>query len=99
MTVRIRNKLPKGDANGIASWETRLAKDPDTVVAVVALVRADAIEQQLHTDDDPQIVKCTVLALEALDGGPGDTVAKMLRDAYHQRTGRLTLPFEDDDDE
>lgn len=46
MSVRVRAKLPKGEANGLASWE-----------------------------------------------------AKLLHSIYESRTGRLTLPFEEDDED
>jgi hypothetical protein len=98
MSVRVRARLPKGDANGLAQWEAKLAADPDLVLQVVALVRADTIERHPHDLDDEVVVVCTLLAVEA----PGDKADRealdgVLRETYSARTGKLALPFEADD--
>ena len=98
MSVRVRARLPKGDANGIANLEARLAKDPDLVIPCVVLLRADTIENHPHDSDDARVVKCTILAIET----PGDkadagVVDGLLRQTYSARTGKLALPFEEED--
>lgn len=97
MSVRVRARLPKGDANGIAHLEARLAKDPDLVIPCVVLLQADTIEEHPHDTDDARVVKCTILAIET----PGDkadagVVDGLLRQTYSARTGKLALPFEDE---
>jgi hypothetical protein len=99
MSVRVRAKLPKGDANGLASWEAKLAENPDQAIPVVALIRADTIEERPHDEDDPRVVKCIFLGIEAITGAEGQTVDGLLHSAYEARTGRLTLPFEEGGDE
>lgn len=99
MSVRVRAKLPKGESNGLAFWETQLANDPDTPIVVVALIRADTIEARPHDEDDPQVVKTVFLGIEAFGANTaeGKTVDGLLRDAYQARTGKLALPFEEDE--
>lgn len=96
MSVTVRAKLPKGDRNGLAHLEAELADQPDAYVAVIALVRTDTIEHHPHDDENPTTVKLTIASLEAVDGKASDTVKKLLRDSYASRTGKRTLPFEED---
>jgi hypothetical protein len=98
MTVTVRAKLPKGDTNGLAHLEAALAADPDEVLVVVGLLRTDTIEARPHDDDDPRCVKTVLLHLEAVTDGDGAEVDRMLRKVYEQRTGKVELPFETDDD-
>lgn len=97
MTVTVRAKLPKGDTNGLAHLEASLAGDPDEVLVVIGLLRADTIEARPHDPDDPRCVKTVLLHLEAINGPDGDKVDKMLRKVYELRTGKTALPFEDDE--
>jgi hypothetical protein len=98
MSVRVRAKLPKGDTNGLAPWEAKLAENPDQPVAVVALIRADTVELRPHDEDDPQVVKCVFLGIEAIgDKADAQATEGLLRSTYQARTGKLTLPFEDDE--
>lgn len=92
MSVTIRNKLPKGDTNGLAPLENKLAENPDDVTVCVALVRTDTIEQRPHDDDNPRLVKTVLQHIEPLDGGVGERAEKMLRSAYSDRTGKTELP-------
>lgn len=98
MTVTVRAKLPKGDTNGLAHLESSLAADPDRVLVVVGLLRADTIEARPHNEEDPQCVKTVLLHLEAINGKDGDGVDKLLRKVYEARTGKTALPFETDDE-
>jgi hypothetical protein len=95
MSVTVRARLPKGDGNGLASWESRLADRPDDVIAVVALIRADTIEARPHDDDDPRVVKCVFVGIEAVgDKADAKTVDGLVHQIFEARTGRMTLPFE-----
>lgn len=96
MTVTVRAKLPKGDTNGLAHLESALAADPDEVLIVVGLLRADTIEARPHNEDDPRCVKTVLLHLEAINGPEGAEADRMLRKVYEARTGKSMLPFEDD---
>ena len=97
MSVTVRSKLPKGDTNGLAHLESTLAGDPDEVLVVVGLLRADTIEARPHNEDDPRVVKTVLLHLESLDGADRAEVDRMLRKVYEARTGKTSLPFEDDE--
>jgi hypothetical protein len=97
MTVTVRAKLPKGDTNGLAHLESSLAANPDDVLVVVGLLRADTIEERPHDEDDPRCVKTVLLHLEAINGTDGAKVDDMLRKVYEQRTGKTALPFEGDE--
>jgi hypothetical protein len=97
MSVTVRAKLPKGDTNGLAHLEGSLATDPDAVLVVVGLLRADTIEERPHDEDDPRCVKTVLLHLEAMNGVDGEKVDKLLRKVYEQRTGKIVLPFESDE--
>jgi len=99
MSVTVRAKLPKGDSNGLATWERKLAENPDTPIPVVGLLMTDTIEARPHDDDDPQVVKCVFVGIEAVgDAKTAAQVETLVREAYQARTGRLALPFEDADD-
>lgn len=95
MSVTIRAKLPKGDTNGLAHLEASLADDPDNVLVVIGLIRADTIEARPHDEDDPRCVKTVLLHLEAVNGADAGKVDKMLRGIYERRTGKKELPFEE----
>lgn len=95
MSVTIRAKLPKGDTNGLAHLEGSLAADPDEVLVVIGLIRADTIEARPHDEDDPRCVKTVLLHLEAVNGAEGARVDKMMRTVYERRTGKRELPFEE----
>jgi hypothetical protein len=97
MSVTVRAKLPKGDTNGLAHLEGALAADPDDVLVVVGMLRADIIEARPHNEDDPRCVKTVLLHLEVINGADRDKVEKMLRKVYEQRTGKAALPFEDEE--
>lgn len=98
MSVTVRAKLPKGDTNGLAHLEDFLAADPDEVLIVVGLLRADTIEERPHDDDDPRCVKTVLLHLERVNGPDGAEADRMLRKVYETRTGKTALPFEDGDE-
>jgi hypothetical protein len=97
MSTRIRATLPKGDTNGLAHLEAAMAADPDEVYIVVGFLRPDTIEQRPHNEDDPRVVKTVLMHVEALTGADGDEADRMLRKVYEQRTGKVVLPFEDDE--
>jgi hypothetical protein len=96
MSVRVRARLPKGDGNGLASWEAKLAENPDATIPVVALLRADTIEERPHDEDDPRVVKCVILGIEAVgDAADAGVIDGMLHQVYAARTGKIALPFEE----
>jgi hypothetical protein len=97
VSVTVRAKLPKGDTNGLAHLEGSLAADPDRVLVIVGLLRADTIEERPHDEDDPRCVKTVLLHLEAVDGADGEKVDELLRQTYIKRTGKAMLPFEEDE--
>ena len=97
MSVAVRARLPKGDTNGLAHLEQALADDPDRVLVVVGLVRADTIESRPHDDDNPRQVKTVLLHVEAIDGKDADRVEQLMRAVYQSRTGKAELPFEEGD--
>lgn len=94
MSVTIRARLPKSDQNGLAHLEGAFAANPDDIIVVVGLVRADTIEDRPHDDDDPRVVKTVLLHVEAVREGDVAKVDKLLRAQYAQRTGKTELPFE-----
>lgn len=100
MSVTIRARLPKSDQNGLAHLEGTLAANPDDLIVVVGLVRADTIEDRPHDDDDPRVVKTVLLHVEAVSGDADIArVDKLLRARYAERTGKQALPFETNGDE
>ena len=97
MSVRIRATLPKGDKNGLAHLEEALAFDPDEIVVVVGILRPDTIEARPHDEDDPRVVKTVLLHVEALTAADAAEADRMIHAAYERRTGKVMLPFEDDE--
>jgi hypothetical protein len=95
MSVTIRARLPKGDTNGLAHLEGKLAENADAVHVVVGLIRTDTVEARPHDEDDPRLVKTVLLHLEALDGKNAESTDRLLRRIYESRTGKRELPFEE----
>lgn len=95
MSVTIRARLPKADTNGLAHLENKLAEDPDAVIVVVGLIRADTIEARPHDDDNPQVIKTVMLHIEAVEDGRAAGIEKTMRKLYEGRTGKKELPFEE----
>lgn len=94
MSVTVRARLPKGDTNGLAHLEERLAVEVDQTLVVVGLLQTDTIEARPHDDDNPRLVKCVLLHVEALDEADAEHADKLLRAVYERRTGKAELPFE-----
>lgn len=97
MTVSVRAKLPKGDTNGLAHLEAAMAANPDGLLVIVGYLRPDTIEQRPHDDDNPRVVKTVLVHIEVVADADADKAATMLRDVYGERTGKVSLPFEDDE--
>lgn len=97
MSVTVRAKLPKGDLNGLTHLEGAMAHNPDEIYLVIGILRADTIENRPHNEDDPRLVKTVLLHIEAV--GPQDRakIDKLVHSIHHARTGKATLPFEDED--
>jgi hypothetical protein len=99
VSVTIRARLPKSDQNGLSHLEGNFAANPDDIVVVIGLVRADTIEDRPHDDDNPRLVKTVLLHVEAVIGdGDIAKVDKLLRAVYAKRTGKRQLPFEENGD-
>lgn len=102
MTVRAR--LPKGDLNGLAAFEQRLADsildetgEVDGRLIVVGVVQADTVELRAHDDDDGRVVKTVLVHVEVLDAKTDrERADKLMRKLYAERTGKAELPFEDE---
>lgn len=99
MSVTVRARLPKGDTNGLAHLEDTLAVEVERTLVVVGLLRTDTVEARPHDDDNPRLVKCVLLHVEALDGSDAESADKVMRAVYEARTGKTELPFEDGDGE
>jgi hypothetical protein len=97
MTVNISAQFTKKtrDRNGLEAIEKAILADPETRHIVVAVVEPKFSKRDFADGSETPTVR--VVAIEALAGEQAVEARKMLEDAYVVRTGRQTLPFEDDE--
>jgi len=86
--------LPKDhEANGLTAIEKELVASPDGVHVVVALVN----RKRLTVEDDASETTPTarIVHIEPLSGEHADAARGLLMAALKERTGAVTLPFDE----
>lgn len=93
--TKLAARLPEGDANGLTAIQAALIDNPHQVHVVVALLDCKSIT----TDHDTGDIRPTarIRRIEPIRGDK-DMVAKIMRRAMEERTGRTVLPFDLEED-
>ena len=93
--TKLSARLPEGDANGLSAISAALIDQPHAVHVVIALVDCKSIT----TDHDTGDVRPTarIRRIEPVRGDK-EMVAKIMRRAMEERTGRTVLPFDLEED-
>ncbi|MCD2170359.1 hypothetical protein LPW41_11690 [Microbacterium sp. JC 701] len=93
--MKINGALPKGNADGISHVETRVIQSRKMIAAVVMLDPA-SIDEDVETSE--KSVRMRVRRIEAILPEDVDAATRLLRRAFEQRTGQVTLPIEVEED-
>jgi hypothetical protein len=93
--TRLNSSMPKGEANGLDSLARELIDSPETVHVVVALVDCKAIKTDIDTGDIEPTAR--IRRIEPIKGDR-DLIAKVMRRAMEERTGKTVLPFDLEED-
>lgn len=93
--AKLASVLPKGEANGLAALDRELIDQPRKVQVVVALVDCRRVVTDLDSGDIEPTVRIRRIEWIQRDK---DVVAKILRRAMEERTGKTVLPFDLEED-
>lgn len=98
MTVKLKGKLPKGDATPTSELERMLqSADTEAGVVIVGRVRLVTMTTDCEDLDSPPIYTVRFTALEvASTGKMASAVDKMLEELYAKRTGKQRLELVND---
>lgn len=93
--MKIKSKLPSGDADGISAVEAVALKKKKPIVALVIL-EPDTVAKNLHSGEEELSV--TIRRIEALLAEDVEAATRLLQRAFESRTGTATLPIELEED-
>lgn len=94
--VKIIAKLPgEEEWNGLESWHDRLIEDPTLMLGCYVVFDVKKLERD--TDTGKVIAKMRIRQIEVLSeaGEASNAVRKVFEEAYHARTGKTPLPFDE----
>ena len=92
VTIRLGGQLPAGDNNGLVRIVSQLVDDPHG--AHVAIVVLDCKQLTRNTDDETEVPLVRIRAIEPLSSVADITAARAaLQRAHEERTGKVSLPF------
>lgn len=94
--TKLASGLPGGDANGLVSIARDLIDEPHTVHVVVALV--DCKKVTTDNDSGESVPTARIRRIEVIGERDKDLAAKMMRRALEERTGKVVLPFDLEED-
>lgn len=93
--MKLLGRLPKGNRDGLSPVEPQVTKHRVSVVAVVILEPARIAED---VDTGQQEATLRVRSIEAITtDADALTARELMRRAFEDRTGAVTLPIDDDD--
>lgn len=92
MSVRIANKLPEGDRDGlqVAERDLRQLRDP---ILVVAELYPRSVADVLDKPSDPYLVTLGVRAIEVLQADDAMAAHALMSGVFERRTGKIPIPF------
>lgn len=94
--IKLASQLPRGIANGLDPIVADLCDTPDHFQVVLAIV--DCKEVRTDTDTGEVIPTMRIRRIEAITGHDKAAARRLMRRATEQRTGRLELPLELEED-
>lgn len=89
--TKLASSLPNGEANGLPALARDLIDNPNQVHVVVALVDCKSVTTDTDTGDITPTAR--IRRIEPIKGDR-DLVAKVMRRAMEERTGKTVLPFD-----
>lgn len=90
--VKLQAALPNGMANGVAELDARLIEEPKTTLVCVCELGVDQIVvKRPGTDDEHQVVKLRILAIEPIEGSEVGFLLATANAARTNRTGVESL--------
>lgn len=97
MSIKLASQLPKGTDNGLGPIVRDLARRPDQFKVVLAIV--DCKQVTTDTDTCDVIPTMRIRRVEAITAPIDLATARVLMEhAIEQRTGRMTLPLDFQDE-
>lgn len=93
--TKLASSLPSGEANGLASLARKLIDNPAEVHVVIALVDCKSVTTDVDSGDITPTAR--IRRIEPITGDR-DLVAKVMRRAMEERTGKTVLPFSLEED-
>lgn len=95
--VKLAGTLPVGeDRNGLDEIAAEVMKHPNALHAVIALVDCKQILTQADTGD--RIATLRIRRIEALGAKDAEAGKRLFRRVFERRTGKNTLPIEDQEE-
>lgn len=94
--VKLMGKLPgEEEWNGLESWHQQLVEDPTLMLGCYVVLDVKKVERD--TDTGKVTAKMRVRQIEVLSeaGEASNAVRKVFEEAYHKRTGKTPLPFDE----
>lgn len=92
---KLSSKLPDGEANGLSALSRQLIDEPHRIHIVVALVDCKSITTDHDSGDI--IPTARIRRIEPI-AGDREIIAKIMRRAMEERTGKTVLPFDLEED-
>ena len=93
--AKLTSALPKGEANGLNAITRELIDNPSGVQVAVELFDCKEITTDIDTGDIEPIAQ--IRSIEPIKADR-DQVAKIMRRAMEERTGKTVLPFDLEED-
>lgn len=94
--TKLNAALPKGEANGLVVIQQALLMCPEDVHVVIALVDCKATTTNHDTGD--VVPTARIRRIEVVQQGDLRTAQTLMRRALEERTGKVVLPFDLEED-
>lgn len=93
--AKLTSSLPKGDANGLNAINRELIDSPSSVQVAIVLLDCKKITTDIDTGDIEPVAR--IRRIEPIKADR-EVVAKIMRRAMEERTGKTVLPFDLEED-
>lgn len=94
--MKLAGRLPKGDANGLATIDNILAAEPEMRHVAMVVLSTHKITTDIDSGDTEATMR--IDRIERVLPGDAEVAEQLLRRALQKRSGQTTLPIEVEDD-
>jgi hypothetical protein len=94
--TKLSSSLPEGEANGLSVIARSLIDEPHRVHAAVVLLDCKRVSTDF--DDGSVVATARIRRLEIILGQDHERAEQIVRRAFEQRTGQMTLPIDLEDE-